>query len=325
MDHKSNYVSKTKVGIILPCWNEEKSVGLFVEGFTETISRFRDYELTLVFVDDGSMDTTWAEIQNSAKGEIPDFNVEGIQISRHIGKSYAQRVGLNASLDKFELLVFMDADGQHDIGSLPIAISQWKKERVTQIGQRKSYKRTLVSSVGVFLLSIFTKLLGVNFQPKLSEYVLMSNVVAREISSRTQLGLLPLLPAFFSSGNTFETFDFSVQRRLDGGHSGRWTISDLWQKALLEILAQPWRLLRRLSLIAATVGFALGTYAIWVGILSIIEGTFLGVGSILIAIAITFMVVVIISVVNLGLLTLLSVSNSSFAKLENFEINDQIH
>lgn len=65
-----------------------------------------DYEI--VFVDDGSKDATWMEIENAGK---EDEHVNGVHFSRNFGKESAMMAGLeNAGGD---CVVVMDCDLQH--------------------------------------------------------------------------------------------------------------------------------------------------------------------------------------------------------------------
>ena len=69
------------LSIILPSYNEEKMIPIAARRLGEILSPENiDYEL--VFVDDGSRDSTWQQIQDVAK---TDSHVVGVHFSRNFG------------------------------------------------------------------------------------------------------------------------------------------------------------------------------------------------------------------------------------------------
>lgn len=95
------------LSIIVPCFNEAKNIAHFYsamigEKWREMIS---DYEM--IFVDDGSTDSTIDEIKKLKK---IDKNVRLIKFSRNFGKESAMLAGLKAS--QKSLITLMDCDLQ---------------------------------------------------------------------------------------------------------------------------------------------------------------------------------------------------------------------
>lgn len=95
------------LSIIVPCFNEAKNIAHFYsammsEKWREMIS---DYEM--IFVDDGSTDSTIDEILRLKK---IDKNVRLIKFSRNFGKESAMLAGLKAS--QKSLITLMDCDLQ---------------------------------------------------------------------------------------------------------------------------------------------------------------------------------------------------------------------
>lgn len=89
-----------KVSIVVPCFNEEKTVPLF---FAE-VEKFKgDHEFEYLFIDDGSKDGTLQAIKQLAQ----DYDcVRFVSFSRNFGKEAALYAGLQASTG--ELITVMD-------------------------------------------------------------------------------------------------------------------------------------------------------------------------------------------------------------------------
>ncbi|MDO4952723.1 MAG: glycosyltransferase family 2 protein [Synergistaceae bacterium] len=99
-----------KISVVVPCYNEQESLPIFYREFCkmrETTEEFSGVEFELMFVDDGSYDSTFAVMQELAE---KDNNVKYISFSRNFGKEAAIYAGLqNATGD---LTAVMDVDLQ---------------------------------------------------------------------------------------------------------------------------------------------------------------------------------------------------------------------
>jgi len=96
------------LNIIVPCYNEKGCINAFYEG-VEPFIKDKGVDYKYLFIDDGSKDTTLAEIKELRK---KDKKVEYISFSRNSGKEAAMLAGLTASKDK-DMVILIDADLQH--------------------------------------------------------------------------------------------------------------------------------------------------------------------------------------------------------------------
>ena len=97
-------MSPTRVSIIIPCYNESQSVGNVIQKVRALLP-----DAEIIAVDDGSSDNTAEEALHA-----------GATVYRHpynIGNGAAVKTGIRKATG--EILVFMDADGQHDPEDVP--------------------------------------------------------------------------------------------------------------------------------------------------------------------------------------------------------------
>ena len=106
--------------IVIPCYNEEKVLPL-------TAPLFRDKILELIaagkigsgsrvmFVNDGSRDNTWNIIRELAR---QDCHYTGVSLSRNRGHQNALLGGLMEAMDKCDITISIDCDGQDDINAM---------------------------------------------------------------------------------------------------------------------------------------------------------------------------------------------------------------
>jgi polyisoprenyl-phosphate glycosyltransferase len=106
-----------KLGIIIPCYNEEEilsytadKLGAYVNGLIG--KHVLDAGSFICFVDDGSKDKTWAGIQELVK---KNQLFKGIKLSTNFGHQNALIAGMFSEKMNADALVTIDADLQDDI------------------------------------------------------------------------------------------------------------------------------------------------------------------------------------------------------------------
>lgn len=119
--------------VVIPVYNEAESLGE-LHGELAEVAREHQYDLELIFVDDGSSDASWEEIERLAG---LDPRVQGIRFRRNFGKAAALSAGFAAAGG--EIVFTLDADLQDDPHELPRfleamntgldVVSGWKQVR----------------------------------------------------------------------------------------------------------------------------------------------------------------------------------------------------
>ena len=104
------------LSVVVPCYNEEESVALFYEELLKNQNFFTEkgIELEVIYVDDGSVDKTVAEVKKLRES---DERVHLVSFSRNFGKEAAMFAGLEASAGDY--VVIMDVDLQDPPSLLP--------------------------------------------------------------------------------------------------------------------------------------------------------------------------------------------------------------
>lgn len=109
------------ISIVAPCYNEEGSVGLFVDAVMEIV-RGGDYDFEIVFVDDGSADGTRSALTGLADRHT---QIRIVALSRNFGKEAALTAGLdNADGDA---VIVMDVDLQDPPDLIRDFIAKWRE------------------------------------------------------------------------------------------------------------------------------------------------------------------------------------------------------
>lgn len=103
-------MNKELISLIVPCYNEEESIPLFIDETEKTVNSMKEkygLEFEYIFVDDGSRDKTISVIKEQAE-KYPHLRY--ISFSRNFGKEAAMYAGLKAA--KGDYVAVMDVDLQ---------------------------------------------------------------------------------------------------------------------------------------------------------------------------------------------------------------------
>ena len=111
------------LSIVVPVYNEAAGLALLHErliGLARTLRQRYGLASEVVYVDDGSADTTLA----IARGLAADaLDVQVVSLSRNFGKEAALMAGLDHA--RLGAMLFMDGDGQHPPSLVEKLVSHW--------------------------------------------------------------------------------------------------------------------------------------------------------------------------------------------------------
>jgi dolichol-phosphate mannosyltransferase len=122
------------LSIVIPVYNEQDTIRTLRDEI-DSVATQNNYDLDIIFVDDGSSDESWQRVTDLAN---EDPRVRGIRFRRNFGKAAGLSAGFEAA--RGELVMTMDADLQDDPKEIPRflelinsgqvdVVSGWKKVR----------------------------------------------------------------------------------------------------------------------------------------------------------------------------------------------------
>ncbi|MCQ2364096.1 MAG: glycosyltransferase family 2 protein [Akkermansia sp.] len=124
------------LSIVVPCFNEESTIMPFLEESEQALAKMADIRAEIIFVDDGSTDST-LEIIKSIKSRYAD--IRWVSFSRNFGKESALLAGLEAA--KGDYVTLMDADLQDPPSLLPELLKAVRDEGYDSAGTRRSTRK----------------------------------------------------------------------------------------------------------------------------------------------------------------------------------------
>jgi len=145
-----------KVSIIVPVYNEEKSLELLYAA-VENAANSLDLPWELILVDDGSVDGSHEKINHIVSNH--PGRVSAVILRRNFGQTAAIAAGIDNSSG--EIIVILDADLQNDPADIPLMISKLDEGYDLVSGWRYNRKdtfltRTLPSRIANWIISTVT-------------------------------------------------------------------------------------------------------------------------------------------------------------------------
>lgn len=131
----------TRLVIVVPCYNEEEVLPETTRRLTDILQRMEENGQIgsgkILYVDDGSKDTTWMLIKSFAE---TDEKVEGLKLAHNAGHQQALWAGLEWASTHADAAISIDADLQDDEESI-IAMTDYYNKGIDIIyGVRKERK-----------------------------------------------------------------------------------------------------------------------------------------------------------------------------------------
>lgn len=194
-------MKKPVLYIVIPCYNEEKVLPLTSPMFLRKLEELIQKDLIaedskILFVNDGSKDTTWNIICDLAK---TNEKYIGISQSRNRGHQNAVLAGLMEAKDRCDITISIDCDGQDDINAMDKMVEEYIDGCEIVYGVRSS--RETDTFFKRFTAQSFYKLLnkmGAEVVYNHADYRLVSSRVLQEFANFKEVnlflrGMIPLV------------------------------------------------------------------------------------------------------------------------------------
>jgi len=216
-----------ELSLVVCAYNEEVNIAPFFDAVIPILKSCTDsYEI--VFVNDGSIDSTCEEIERCSAA-LKSANVVLVSLSRNFGKEAALTAGLDHSIGK--AVIPIDVDLQLPPEIIPKMLDLWKEGYMNVIGVRKN--RNYEGFVKRKLSNAFYKLINKTSQlkivPNAGDFRLLDRKVVDTVcklreSNRFMKGL------FSFPGFSATTIEFEVRPRAHG--KSKWDFKKLWKFSL---------------------------------------------------------------------------------------------
>jgi glycosyltransferase involved in cell wall biosynthesis len=254
-----------RVDVVVPCFNEEAALpqtapqlmSYFRALVADSSTKVTDFRI--LFVNDGSQDSTWSIITEMAKNED---QILGINLSRNFGHQAAMLAGL--TLADADVVLTMDADLQDDISAVRAMIAAYETGSHLALGVRNDRTSDSAHKKGAANAYYrFLALMGVNIIENHADFRLMSRIALDALlqHQETNLFLRGLIPTL---GFPVTLVPYKRQVRTAG--ETKYTLRKMIGLALNGITSfsiTPLRIIALTGTLIFTGSFVVGSYFLW--------------------------------------------------------------
>ena len=170
---------KPKYSIVVPVYNEQESIPLFVDASTPIMKNLNE-EYEIIFVNDGSKDNTLNVLKSYAD---KDEHIKFISFARNFGQQAAIFCGLEHSSG--DAVIIMDVDLQDPVEVIPMMIEKWKEGFEIVHGKRskrkgESFFKKITSKLYLKFLQAIS---GLKIPKNVGEFKLLDRKVVNVINN----------------------------------------------------------------------------------------------------------------------------------------------
>ena len=257
---------KPTLVIIIPCYNEEEVLPESAKTLSGKITQLVSAQLvseksTLLFVDDGSTDNTWALIEKYHRENPLVFN--GIKLSGNRGHQNTLLCGLLSVKDYADAAVSMDADLQDDIDVIDKMLECRNAGAEIVFGVRLDRKADgFFKRMSACFFYGFMRFLGVELVTNHADFRLMGKKAVNALSEYNEVnlflrGIVPMLG--FKTG----TVHYTRKKRTAGkGKYGLRKMTGLAFDGITSFSIKPLRLITLLGLALFAISIIMTIYYI---------------------------------------------------------------
>lgn len=119
---KHSVVKRPNLSLVVPVYNEEENIAPMIEAVEKALGEM-SYEL--IFVDDGSSDSTVATVKQHLKQHK---QIQLLEFSRNFGQTSAMAAGIEAARGVY--IATLDGDLQNDPADIPLMLEKLEKEKL---------------------------------------------------------------------------------------------------------------------------------------------------------------------------------------------------
>lgn len=166
------------ISIIVPAYNEETTIEKFYFRVSEVMKQIPNYQFELLFIDDGSSDSTRQIINRLLE---QDKRVCAIHLSRNFGKEAAMSAGLDFA--EGDAVAIFDVDLQDPPELLIQFVEHWERGYDTVYAKRtrREGETWLKKTTATLFYKLIAKISHVSIPPNTGDCRLMSRRVVDEL------------------------------------------------------------------------------------------------------------------------------------------------
>ncbi|HBD0170418.1 TPA: glycosyltransferase family 2 protein [Escherichia coli] len=173
-----SFGSLVKVSLVIPVFNEEESVELFINYVHRIFFKNEEYQIEFVFIDDGSVDKTLPKLISLQE---EDSRIVIVELTRNFGKEAALTAGIFIATG--DVIIPIDVDFQDPPEVIFKMLDEWKKGYEVVLGIRidRSSDTLLKRKTASWFYRIINKMSRTKIPENVGDFRLMDRCVVEAL------------------------------------------------------------------------------------------------------------------------------------------------
>lgn len=248
-----------KISLVVPVFNEEDAIPIFYK----TVREFEDleqYEVEIVFINDGSKDATESIIKALA---VADPLVVPLSFTRNFGKEPALFAGLDHATG--EAIIPIDVDLQDPIEVIPHLIDKWQLGADMVLAKRsdRSTDGRLKRKTAEWFYKLHNKISNPQIEENVGDFRLMSRETVENIKRLPERNLFMKGVLSWVGGRT-DVVEYARAERIAGSTKfNGWKLWNLALEGITSFSTFPLRVWTYIGLFIAGLSFIYGAWMIF--------------------------------------------------------------
>ncbi|ARD61547.1 glycosyltransferase [Kosakonia radicincitans DSM 16656] len=247
-----------KISLVVPVFNEEDTIPIFYKTVRE-FDELKDYEVEILFINDGSKDATESIIQALA---VSDPLVVPLSFTRNFGKEPALFAGLdNATGDA---VIPIDVDLQDPVQVIPQLIEKWQAGADMVLAKRtdRSTDGRLKRKTAEWFYKLHNKISDPKIEENVGDFRLMSREVVENIKRMPERNLFMKGVLSWVGGKT-DVVEYARSERVAGTSKfNGWKLWNLALEGITSFSTFPLRMWTYIGLFVAGMAFLYGAWMV---------------------------------------------------------------
>lgn len=246
-----------KISLVVPVFNEEDTIPIFYQAVRKELP---EYEVEIVFINDGSKDGTESIINALA---VSDPLVKPLSFTRNFGKEPALFAGLEHATGA--AVIPIDVDLQDPIEVIPQLIAKWQEGADVVLAKRtdRSTDGHLKRKTAEWFYRLHNKISSPKIEENVGDFRLMSRETVEHIKRLPERNLF-MKGVLSWVGGRVEIVEYTRAERVAGTTKfNGWKLWNLALEGITSFSTFPLRMWTYIGLAVAGVAFLYGAWMIF--------------------------------------------------------------
>ncbi|MBC8945615.1 bactoprenol glucosyl transferase [Xenorhabdus indica] len=247
-----------KISLVVPVFNEEDAIPIFYKTVRE-FGELKQYEVEIVFINDGSKDATESIINALA---VSDSLVIPLSFTRNFGKEPALFAGLDHATG--DAVIPIDVDLQDPIEVIPLLIEKWQAGTDMVLAKRsdRSTDSRMKRKTAEWFYKLHNKISTPKIEDNVGDFRLMSRNVVDNIKLMPEKNLFMKGVLSWVGGLT-DIVEYTRAERVAGDSKfNGWKLWNLALEGITSFSTFPLRIWTYLGFSVAALSFFYGAWMI---------------------------------------------------------------